>query len=149
MHAAEKSWRTKWEKKQLCEKKWPTMWGLQRLGGRCMFYFNLVLYVPMLLVLAGSSWWYVEDGRSFKLRGELLGRNGKFEYTAFGRLELEAGAGRVWEKNTVGLAGAGAGGWSGVREKYCSAGGEMTSRTQWLTNKASEHLWPVHMHACV
>ena len=42
--------------------------------------------------------------------------------TAFGRLELEAGAGMVWEKNTVGLAGAGAGGWSGVRGKYYWAG---------------------------
>ena len=46
-----------------------------------------------------------------------------FSITAFGRLELEAGAGMVWEKNTVGLAGAGAGGWSGVRGNYYSAGG--------------------------
>ena len=50
----------------------------------------------------------------------------------FGRLELEAGAEMVWEKNTVGLAGAGAGGWSGVRGNYCSTGGNKTSRTQWL-----------------
>ena len=47
--------------------------------------------------------------------------------TAFGRLELEAEA--VWEKNTVGLAGAGD--WSGVRRKYCCAEAGAGCRTQW------------------
>jgi len=42
--------------------------------------------------------------------------------TVFGRLELEAGARIVREKNTIVLAGAGAGGWSDMREKYCWAG---------------------------
>ena len=41
----------------------------------------------------------------------------------------QAGAGMVWEKNTVGLAGAGAGGWSGVRGKYCWAGAGAGCRT--------------------
>ena len=36
----------------------------------------------------------------------------------------------VGEKNTVGLAGVGAGGWSGVREKYCWAGAVAGCRTQ-------------------
>ena len=52
--------------------------------------------------------------------------------TAFGRLELEAGVGMVWEKNTIALAGAGAGGWSGVRGKYCWAGAGASCRTQWF-----------------
>ena len=39
----------------------------------------------------------------------------------------------LWEKNTVRLAGAGAGGWSGVRGKYCwaGAGAGAGCRTQW------------------
>ena len=59
-----------------------------------------------------------------------------FSITAFGRLELEAGTGMVWEKNTVGLAGAG--GWSGVRGKYCWAGAGC--RTEWITSHATSHL---------
>ena len=42
--------------------------------------------------------------------------------TAFGRLELEAGAGMVGEKNTVTWLVAGGWSWSDVRGKYCSAG---------------------------
>ena len=45
----------------------------------------------------------------------------------------QAGAGMVWEKNIVGLAGAGAGGWSGVRGNYYSTGGYKISRTQWFS----------------
>ena len=69
-------------------------------------------------------------------------------FTAFGRLELEAGAGMVWEKNTVGLAGAGAGGWSGVREKYCWAGAGTTCRTQWLVCAGGylvEDRWDIYL----
>jgi len=34
----------------------------------------------------------------------------------------QTGAGMLWEENTVGLDEARAGGWSGVRGNYCSAG---------------------------
>ena len=47
----------------------------------------------------------------------------------------QAGAGMVWEKNTVGLAGAGAGDWSGVRGKYCWAGAGAGCRMQWYSAK--------------
>ena len=51
----------------------------------------------------------------------------------FGRLELEAGAGVVWEKNTVAWLVARGWCWSGVRGKYYRAGGWYTSRTLWLS----------------
>ena len=50
----------------------------------------------------------------------------------FGRLELEVGAGVVWEKNTVTWLVAGGWSWSDVRGKNCSAGELETSRTQWI-----------------
>ena len=59
-------------------------------------------------------------------------RIGVTTLTVFGRLELEAGAGVVWEKNTVTWLVAGGWNWSCVREKYCRAGGLETSRTRWL-----------------
>ena len=52
--------------------------------------------------------------------------------TAFGRLELEAGAGVVWEKNTVTWLVARGWSWSGVRGNYCRAGALPTSRTRLL-----------------